>query len=186
LTHLHFSAIAAAVRSRSARRVLSPCWSSDSRWDTYRQWRNLMPSTSVEGALRWQNNPSIKKGTRKKMRKVNKYHTWSAEWMQRSVYTLRTKSNWRRAVWRYWYDKRKLRLIKPDLPKAKWINKFLWWNSLQYNFIFDFLFFISRFQWIDWYSETAGCEVKLTEMGSLFSRPLLQHSPEHKEFFELL
>jgi hypothetical protein len=25
LTHLHFSAIAAAVRSRSARRVLSPC-----------------------------------------------------------------------------------------------------------------------------------------------------------------
>jgi hypothetical protein len=54
------------------------------------------------------------------------------------------------------------------------------------QFHFWFLIFISRFQWIHWYSETAECEVKLTEMGSLFSRPLPQPSPEHKEFFELL
>jgi hypothetical protein len=45
------------------------------------------------------------------------------------------------------------------------------------QFYIWFLIFISRFQWIHWYSESPRCEMKMTEMGSLFSRPLLQHSP---------
>jgi hypothetical protein len=98
---------------------------------------------SVKCTLRRLNYPSIKKWRQRKMRNGSKYHTRSAEWKGKSPYTLYAKSRGRGAMWRYWYNNSKLRLMKPDRPKKKWINKFLWRKSLQYNFTFDPLFHIS-------------------------------------------
>jgi hypothetical protein len=48
LNELHFSAAVRAVRSIGACRALSAFWSSESKWGTHHQWRNLRPSTSVK------------------------------------------------------------------------------------------------------------------------------------------